>query len=221
MRARRAAGLWLVGFLGASAPAFAAPATPVPAIAAMQRRFEELTDLSADFERTLRWKLADRQATFRGRLVLKKPHSFRFESNGQVLSTDGRSVWNYARENRQVVVTRYASPEQDRSPEGQLFHLLFRGDYARDYVSREAGQERADGKTCQIVDLTSRREGAWIASVRLWIEAKSSLPLRVEYTDYNGDRTAYRLRGIRTDRKVSDEAFRFVPPAGVEVVDLR
>jgi outer membrane lipoprotein carrier protein len=187
----------------------------------MQRRFEGLTALSAGFERTFQWKLAGRQQAFKGKLTLKKPDKFRFEADGQTVSTDGQSVWNYTSATRQVVVRRYASPEKDRTPEGLLFNLLFRGASAQDYAARDAGAVKKDGKACRLIDLTARKEGAYIASVRLWIETRSSLPVRVEYTDFNGDLTAYRLWGITPDRKVTDDAFRFVPPAGVEVVDLR
>jgi outer membrane lipoprotein-sorting protein len=187
----------------------------------MQRRFDALTDLSARFERTFQWKLAGKRQTFRGKLVLKKPDRFRFEADGQVVSTDGQSVWSYTPANRQAVINRYTSPEKDRTPEGLLFHLLFRGAYAQDYAARDSGAVSVDGKPCRLIDLTSRREGAAVTAVRLWVETRTSFPLRVEYTDFNGDVTTYRLWGFRPGRKVPDEAFRFVPPAGVEVVDLR
>ncbi|MBI2950807.1 outer membrane lipoprotein carrier protein LolA [bacterium] len=205
----------------ASSALAADPAPSIPAIAAMQRRFDALTDLSASFERTFQWKLTDRRQTFKGKLTLKKPDRFRFEADGQVVSADGKSVWNYTPANRQVVVNRHVSPEKDRSPEGLLFHLLFRGTYARDYAARDAGAVKMDGKACRLIDLTACKEGAYIAAVRLYVETRSALPVRVEYTDINGDLTTYRLWGFRPDRKVPDDAFRFTPPPGVEVVDLR
>lgn len=197
------------------------PPSPVPALAQMQRRFDGLADLSARFERTFQWKLAGKKQTFKGKLILKKPDKFRFEADGQVVSTDGQSVWNYTPATRQVVIRRYAPPEKDRTPEGLLFNLLFRGTSAQDYVARDAGAARRDGKACRLVDLTARQEGAYIAAVRLWVETGTALPIRVEYTDFNGDVTTYRLWELNPYRKMADDAFRFTPPAGVEVVDLR
>lgn len=74
---------------------------------------------------------------------------------------------------------------------------------------------------CQVIHLTALKENAAIPSIRLWVDARTGFPARIEYTDFNNDLTTYRLWGFRPDRKVSDEAFRFVPPPGVEVVDLR
>ena len=186
----------------------------------MKQRFEGLVALSGTFRRTFDWRLTGKKQTLSGRMVLRKPDRFRFDSESQVLMADGITIWNYVRDNNQVVVNRYQPPEQDRSPEGLLFNLLFRSDYAGDYALSGGGIKKLSGRTCLLAVLTARSEKAYISSVRLWIRSDTWLPAGVEYADFNGDLTTYLLSDLKVHRDIPDSTFRFAPPPGVEVVDL-
>ena len=187
----------------------------------MRERFDGLSTLSANFERGFQWNLAKKKQTFKGKMFLKKPNMFRFDTRDHVVSTDGESVWSFVLANNQVVINKYAAPQNDRSPEGLLFNLLFQEGYVQGYTSFDGGTEKLDGKTCTVIGLTALKEEAYISSIRLWIVNHTALPSRIEYVDFNEDITTYRLSRFKLDRKIPDETFRFTPPAEVEVVDFR
>ena len=187
----------------------------------MRERFDGLSTVSANFERGFQWKLAKKKQTFKGKMLLKKPNMFRFDTQGHVVSTDGESVWNFVLANKQVVINKYAPPQKDRSPEGMLFNLLFQEGYVQGYTSFDGGTEKLDGKTCTVIGLTALEEEAYISSIRIWIVNHTALPSRIEYVDFNEDITTYLLSRFKLNRKIPDETFRFTPPEEVEVVDFR
>ena len=187
----------------------------------MRERFDGLSTLSANFVRGFQWKLAKKEQTFKGKMLLKKPNMFRFDTRDHVVSTDGESVWNFVRANNQVIINKYAAPQKDRTPESLLFNLLFQEGYVRGYTSLDGGTEKLDGKACRVIVLTALKDEAYITSIQIWIVDRTSLPSRIEYIDFNEDITTYRLSKFKLDRKIPDETFRFTPPAEVEVVDFR
>ena len=190
-------------------------------IARMQKRFGNLRSLSARFEKRHYWKLVDQTQKMKGQLYVQRPDRFRFETDVQTVVTDGETAWNYAPGNEQVVVSRYETVKDDRSYEKLLFDLVLLGGYSDRYLPRYIREERVGGKTCYLVELTARQEDTYISQIRLWVDRKLWLVRRVEYRNINDDMTTYVLSDLKVDRKVKTGWFRFKPPEGVEVVDLR
>ncbi|MCX7895110.1 MAG: outer membrane lipoprotein carrier protein LolA [Thermoanaerobaculum sp.] len=60
-----------------------------------------------------------------------------------------------------------------------------------------------------------------IASVELIIERKSFLPIRVSYTETDGDLTTYQFSQVRINEPVPDGVFTLDLPPGVRVVELK
>ena len=139
----------------------------------------------------------------------------------QTVVSDGERAWNYTPENEQVLLSSYDRAKGDRSYEKLLFDLILLGGYEDRYDPRLAGEERVDGKRCYRVELTAREEESYIARVRLWVDRKLWLVRRAEYLNLNEDVTTYDISRLKVDAKLKPELFTFVPPDGVEVIDLR
>jgi len=187
----------------------------------LQARFEDMGSLSARFERRHFWKLVDQTQEIKGRLYVQRPDRFRFETKIQTVVTDGVTVWNYDSANEQVVISRYESSKDDQSQEKLLFDLILLGDYSDRYAPHYAGEARVDRKSCHLVALDARQDETYISQIRLWVDRDRWLVRQVEYRNINDDVTTYALSDLKTGKKLKATRFRFDPPDGIEVVDLR
>ena len=187
----------------------------------LQDRFEETKNLSARFERRHYWKLVDQEQKIRGRLYVQKPDKFRFVTEVQTVVTDGKTAWNYSPGNKQAVISGYETVQEDRSYEKLLFDLILLGGYLERFDARYAGETRAQRKRCHLVELASKDEERYITRVRLWVDLKSWVVLQVEYRNINEDVTTYVLSDIKVNKDLDASLFRFDPPEGVDLVDLR
>lgn len=187
----------------------------------VQKQFDKLRTLSARFEKRHFWKLVDQTQSVKGHLHVEKPNRFRLESEIRTVVTDGKTAWSYDPQNEQVLLNDYVAVEDDRSYEKLLFDLVLLGGYEDRFTPTYVSEEKVRGKRCHVVDLRSKDQGAYIETVRLWIDRKEWLVRRVEYQNINGDVTTYELDQLKRNKKLKEGVFRFVAPEGVEVVDLR
>ncbi len=183
----------------------------------VRKRYEKLKRFSADFEQTFEWKLAEETHTFKGKLYLKKPNRFRLETDTQTVVSDAKQVWTYIYANEQVILTSYS--ELRGMPKWE--DLLF--EYGEDYGARYVALEKVGDKKYHLVELIPRKQdkNADVAQMKVWVDPKEWVALKVAYVDSNGDETTYRLSNVAINPKMDDALFSFQVPEGVEVVDMR
>jgi chaperone LolA len=119
---------------------------------------------------------------------------------------DGEHSWFYVPSDKQVTVTTL-----DASRRAELPFLLIGDPAARDknFIVREKGN---------VITLQPRSASAMIRSVTVTVAPSTHLIQRVDYTDREGNQTAFELSGAHK-RAVSSDLFHFTPPAGVQVVE--
>ncbi len=135
----------------------------------------------------------------------------------QEIISDGKSQWTYIKKDKEVELS-----DVDHSPESinpaQLFTI-----YEHGYKYIYNGDERVDGKLCQIIDLTPEDTKTTFFKVRLSIDkAKKQIESALIF-DKNGSRYNYIIRTFTPNVKVSESLFTFDKKdhPGVELVDLR
>ncbi|MCZ6632107.1 MAG: outer membrane lipoprotein carrier protein LolA [bacterium] len=187
----------------------------------MQKRFQGLKTLSASFMKRHYWKLMDQTHEIKGRLFVQRPHQFRLDTKAQTVVTDGKTAWNYAPANGQVLVSDYEDVKNDKGYEKLLFDLILLGGYSDNYVPQYVGEEKVKRKTCHLVELASKQKDTYIYQIRLWVDKKMWLVRRVEYRNIHDDVTTFELSDLKVDKQLKADRFRFHIPKGVELVDLR
>ncbi|MFQ6091611.1 MAG: outer membrane lipoprotein chaperone LolA [bacterium] len=181
----------------------------------VQKRYRSLKTFSAEFEETFTWTLAKRSQSSRGRFFIKKPDRFRLETEEQILTSDGKTVWRYAIQDSQVFVT-----DAESDPDFPLLkNLLF--DYVENYSHLYLGHERLDEVDCDRLKLIPKEEDSFVTELFVWIDRKEWLTRRVEYRDIHRNVTTYALSDIRINKKIDDGIFVFHIPEGTEVIDTR
>lgn len=195
--------------------------TGAEVIDGLQHRFQALKTLSARFVKHHYWQLMDQHQEIKGRLYVQRPNRFKFESDAQVVVTDGQTAWNYAPANGQVLISDYAAVEKDRSYEKLLFDLILLGGYDESYAPTYIGEEKIGNKICYAVELSAKKEDTYVHKIRIWVDKKLYLVRQVEYRNIHDDVTTFVLSDLEVDKKLDAHQFTFPIPKGVESVDLR
>lgn len=135
----------------------------------------------------------------------------------QEIISDGKSQWTYIKKDKEVELSDVDHSSESLNP-AQLFTI-----YENGYKYIYNGDEKIDGKLCQVIDLTPEDAKKSFFKVRLSIDkAKKQLYSAVIF-DKNGSRYSYIIRSFTPNVKVADSLFTFDKKdhPGVELVDLR
>jgi outer membrane lipoprotein carrier protein len=197
----------------------AASVTPdVHAIAQrVDQRYNHLHTLEAQFTEIYRGGGMDRTET--GVLRLKKPGKMRWEYRSpreKVFLSDGKDAWFYVPGDRQVRKTAAKKLDDLRSP---LSFLLGKTQLEKELQGLSIAADTPPLNSGDIVLRgVPRSLGDRISQVLLEIAPDSHI-VRIVIEEPDGAATEYRFADQREDVPVADSSFRFVPAAGIEVIE--
>ncbi len=182
----------------------------------IQKRYEAMKNVCADFTQTFSWELAGERQVFEGKICTRNGVQFRIETGDQLIVTDGKTVWTMPRGNRQVIIDD-ASENGDTNP----FLKSFLKNFVDNYTSEFLGSETIAGAPCHHIRLKARSADEFTQEVEIWADQKSLLMNRIKQTDLNGNSSTYEVRNIDLNARLTDADFQPEIPAGYEVVDMR
>ena len=208
----------LASFLALSAASPAAAVSGAEVIERMHKRLAKSKSFSARFEKRFYWAVLDKRLTQSGRIYTRKPGKFRVEVGEDVVVADGRSIWAYTEQNKQVIVSDYAADLQ--TP----WDILV--DYTETFTPVSISETQLSGRTCYAVVLQPRRQGAAgkrgrIERMEVWVDKRRWQLLKIEQLEDSGDLRTYLLADHKIDKKLDDDLFLFEAPSGVDVIDRR
>jgi len=203
-------------------------------ISTLEGGYRQLKDLQADFSQKSTIAALNRDEKAGGELLMRLPAGnaamFRFDYKKpkQQIVSDGKQLWFYIPENRQVMISDVrASLAQGGVA---LNYLTGLGNVSRDFAISFSGKGR-DAKGNYLLDLVPKKAGQAFAKLQLTISAASVLKYRkngeaedpfpvvssVVY-DQMGNRTAIDYSKVKVNQGISAGKFQFKLPAGVEVI---
>jgi outer membrane lipoprotein-sorting protein len=210
-------GTALLGLLVALAPGAVAEARPVSGQLVLERLQEWLRrhpSLEARFVQVNRWVgWGGEPDTALGRMIVQQPCCFRLEYEvppGHLLTCDGETLWNYVPDIPQVV--RTAVPEEGTGA-GDLFLWVL--ERARPDSLAEMGAD-----SVARLGIEPPPDFGW-QRAEIRVNMKNGAPVAYRYEDRQGNVTTFAFKELLAIPEKGPEAFRFTPPPGVEVVDVR
>lgn len=206
-----------------------------------------IVDFKADFFQESRIASLDRVQRGRGRVSVKFDRSrtdrvpltmFRWEYDQpttQEIVSDGRTMWVYLPENRQVIQSTIETASQARSDDPVTF-LTGLGNLSRDFhISWASPNHDVEGN--YVLELEPRRVSPMIRRMLIVVDRDAVLQvdanlqpgLRAETGDIfpilsttvydpSGNSTIIEFSDVRVNRGLLNSEFRFILPAGVEVL---
>ncbi len=181
----------------------------------MQDRYEMIDDASASFTKHVKLGFSDIEQTYAGTIVIKKPKMVRLESENETIVTDGVTVWMYSPVNNQVIVDKYKENQNSVSPENFLLNV------PQNYYATLLSEAKEKGELTATIKLVPKDDRSFIKSVKIVVEEKTWDVRTITIDDVNDTETSYTVKDLKLNTGIPDKTFRYTPPPGVEVVDLR
>jgi outer membrane lipoprotein carrier protein len=217
----------VVKALGASALLFVALApfgsplradeSPAAQLRCVQLRYGALKDLQADFTQESRVASLGRPRTRSGRLFFQTPGRMRWEYDApepQLIVADGKQLWFYRPERRQVVVQPMDAAFTRQTP---LLFLFGRGDFAAEF-SWDERPLAPDANGVVSISLKPRVEAPDLSRLVLELAGGDCRLAGTIVEDAYGNVTHLVFSGERANAGLAAALFRFAPPKGAEVV---
>jgi outer membrane lipoprotein carrier protein len=204
-------------------------------VSALEKGYASLQDVQADFVQKTTIAGINREQKGSGELLLKKPASavamfrFNYTKPKQQIISNGKQVWFYLAENKQVMV----SPVADMFKGGNsiaLNYLTGLGHVSRDFNVSFAKETQDKNGNYQL-ELTPKSQSAVLAKLQLTVSAKAVehfmrdgsvqdiFPVVASVIhDAGGNQTRIEYSRVRVNKGLANSAFSFKIPEGVEVI---
>ena len=185
-------------------------------VKAIQKNYESVLTLKANFEQKAFVKMLNRTEITRGNVQIKKPGKMKWVYNSpdpQVLISDQKNLWLYTPEEEQVTKMPIESVYSSNTP------ALFL-----------AGQGILTDIFNVVQVLTEKDTFVAVFTPKEVESSLSRLVLRANKNNYQitgstvydklGNKTSIKFRSIRINEKIPESVFNFEVPAGVEIQDF-
>lgn len=182
----------------------------------LQQRYQGIRDFSANFVHSYRGGVLRTQTSERGTVAIKKPGLMRWiytSPEKKEFVSDGRKVYSYLPEDRQVIVSDVPPADQAASP--ALF-LAGKGDIARDFTAAYVDTTVVSGSAA--LKLTPRRSEPDYEYLIVALDP-ATLQIRALTTrDHQGGDSTLTFSNMKENQGLTDKQFAFRVPRGVDVI---
>jgi outer membrane lipoprotein carrier protein len=204
-------------------------------VTTLEQGYGKLADLQANFSQLTTIASMNREERGAGELFIKKSTGttamfrFNYTKPQQQIISNGKTVWYYLPENRQVMIS-----DLSKLFEGgggiALNYLTGLGHISADFTSSFSA-EAQDKKGDYVLDLIPRKASPVMAKLRLTVSARTveeflktgtvrdPFPILSSVVfDQIGNRTRIDFSKVKVNRGLGSDRFSFKAPAGVEVI---
>lgn len=215
--------------------AAATPASLKEVISALEKGYEGLQDVQADFSQKTSIAGFNQEQKGSGEVLLKRPASasamfrFNYSKPKQQIISNGRQVWFYTPENQQVLVNSVATMFAGGNSIA-LTYLTGLGHVSRDFDVRFATELQDKSGNYQL-ELVPKKPSTVLAKLQLTVsveaveqlqatgEVKNIFPIVSSVVhDAGGNKTRIDYSRSRVNKGIADGKFNFKIPEGVEVI---
>jgi outer membrane lipoprotein carrier protein len=204
-------------------------------VAALEKGYASLQDVQADFAQKTTIAGINREQKGSGELLLKKPASttamfrFNYAKPKQQIISNGKQVWFYLPENRQVMVSSVSDMFKGGNSIA-LNYLTGLGHVSRDFSISFAKEPRDKSGNYQL-ELLPNKPSAVLARLQLTVSAgavdsflrdgtvQDIFPVLASVIhDAGGNQTRIGYSRVRVNKGLDSSKFTFKVPQGVEVI---
>ncbi len=195
-------------------PSLAGTPTASEIIKNVQENYNRTNDATIRFTQTVVYPVSKISKTITGTLFLKKGNKYRIDTDDKVIVTDGKTSWVYLPGSQQVLIDNFRDDKNTITPDRFLLNV------PSDYFAVLLSTKKSDSGDVYTLRLTPKSDNSFIRSIRIVIKGDWTVS-SAEVADMNDTRYTYTVDSLATNTGLPDSEFKFVPPKGAQVVDLR
>ena len=187
-------------------------------LSGVESTYQKLQDLRADFRQEALNKSLGQTIKANGTVYLKKGGKMRWEyrtPSVQEIVSDGKSLWVYTAELKQVTVS--PAPNALAGPAGSFLAGL--GKVRNEFTVR-FGKPSRDGDGNWVLDLTPKRPEPALSRLVLSVDPKEFLVRKAVLYDEFQNNVTMIFTKVVMNPGLADKLFSYTPPPGVAVVPL-
>lgn len=187
-------------------------------LAGVSKKYRSYATVKADFTLLIESQQANVKETQQGTLYVKaNANKYKINMTGQELISDGKTLWTYLKEEKEVQVTN-ANNSNDALNPAKIFTI-----YEKGFKYLYTGDKKVGSKTYQMIDLTPTDINKPYFKIRLSIDKVSRQIVTALVLEKNGNKYTYNVKNFTPNASIPEATFGFDSKKypGVEVVDLR
>ncbi|MBU0473157.1 MAG: outer-membrane lipoprotein carrier protein LolA [Bacteroidetes bacterium] len=176
----------------------------------LQDKFTKTQTLKAEFTQTIFSTQSNQSIKFEGEFYFKKENSFSIVLPNRNIISDGKSVWNFDKASKKVII----SPFENGNTTFSLNEIIF------SYPQK-----------CDLLLLKSENNNYLIKGVPKDLDysfkeayltiSKDYLLNAIEIIDFNNMKYTFQLFSVEINQKIDDAKFQFNQSKEIEIIDLR
>jgi outer membrane lipoprotein carrier protein len=183
----------------------------------VQRFYQRAADFTARFQQTSTYPTFGNVKKASGKLFLKKPDLLRWEyADGRLIVLDGKALWTWNAEDNEATLKR-GFGAQEVPPE---FAFLFGKGTLLDRFTVRAIPHPEGLPDGAAIELIPKRPSPDVQKLVLVAAPDGEVRASI-VTNSQGDTNQLVFEDVRTNVKLSDALFRFEPPKGAHVTELK
>ena len=211
----RPAALITLIVIALSLPGSAQAPSAEQVAAALQAKYDQVRDFSADFTQAYESGVLKRKITERGKVEVKKPGKMRWDytqPEKKLFVSDGSRIYLWVPADNQV--TTSPVPKQDEATTAVLF-LVGKGNLTRDFGVRFAEGAPAGTYALRLDPRLPERDYDWLELV---VDRESYQIRSLVAADRQGGQSTFQFSNLRENIGLRDNRFNFTIPKGADVI---
>lgn len=183
---------------------------------AMSKKYKAVPAFEANISYTLTNEVEKINEEFKGKMVVKGD-KYRLILPEQEVINDGKTLWTYLPEAKEVNIDNFDPTSDDLNP-SKIFEV-----YKKGFKYLHMGDATEAGVLCDVVDLVPEKKDAQYFKIRMNISKKDKSIQNFTMFDKSGNRYKYTISKFTANATITDAYFTFDASKypGVEVIDLR
>jgi outer membrane lipoprotein carrier protein len=149
-----------------------------------------------------------------GSLLVADKDRFKLDIAGIKFYSDGKSLWQYNVEQKQVLIKDVEDLSSSLHPSELLFKYL-------NCKAEKIGEGDFSGKKLWVLTLNPAKYAGQFTKMEVWLSKQDFSPVRLFTVDPAGNASWYNIVNLKVVKKVNDDDFRYKAIKGVDEIDMR
>jgi outer membrane lipoprotein-sorting protein len=137
--------------------------------------------------------------------ILAKGDKFRLEIPGTTIVSDGKTLWNYNKDAREVTIRHFDPESEDQNP-SKMFTM-----YETGYKFKYDKEEKVGAVPVHVIDLypAIKPEKKRFHTVKLYVDKKKKQVVKMRMIMKDGGTQVYDVKSLKPNTEIADSQFVF------------